>query len=284
MTPLERMRSAVNSVADLLGGAGRLPELEDVAGGDDEIEAESPDWDGGWYLGARRAPAHPGRVGRAIKPWLVVVHTTDMLPGTFNALLRKRAGERGKGNGEHFALGIDPGQGLVQEVPVDRNGNHAGGPDGKHGVIVAAGRRLHPNTLSIGIEVHNAGALRLVAGEWRTGSRDDDGVWRPSGAPVPGNQVESDPARDGRGWHLPSLWQLEQLEQLLLAFGDCPVMVPPPASWMIDPNGTPQGYAPHVVIRGVPVVGHVTLDPNRKGDPHPPLSRWLRELATRTSR
>lgn len=281
MTPLARIIGAVNLVADKLGGAGRLPELEDVAGGDDELEAESPDWDGGWYLGARRAPAHPGRVGRSIKPWLVVVHCTDMLEGTMGALLRNRAGERGKGNGEHFVLGRTPAQGLVQEVPVDRNANHAGGPDGKHGILVVNGKRLHPNAHSIGIEVHNAGGLRLVAGEWRTGSRDDDGVWRPHGKPVPGNEVERDPARDGRGWHIPTLWQLEQLEQLLLAFGDCPVMVSAPASWSIDPNGTPQKFAPNLVIAGRPLVGHVTLDPNRKNDPHPPLSRWLRELAAR---
>ncbi len=279
MTPLERAWAAINRVADLLGGAGRLPELEDVAGGDDQLEDEAPDWDGGWYLGARRAPAHPGRVGRGIKPWLVVVHTTDMLPGTMAGLLKRRASERGKGNGEHFVLGRDPGQGLVQEVPVDRNANHAGGPAGAHGWVVAGGARLHPNTLSVGIEVHNAGGLRLVAGAWRTGSRDDDGVWRPAGAPVPGADVERDPQREGRGWHIPTAWQLEQLEQLLRAFGGCQVMVPPPATWSIDPSGTPQGYAPLVEIAGHPVVGHVTLDPARKGDPHPPISRWLRELA-----
>lgn len=257
-----------------------VPEL-DTSGGDDDLADESPDWDGGWYLGARRAPIHPGRMGRGIQPWLTVVHTTDMHPGdaTYHALVRAWQRSAGRGAGAHFLVGRGPSTGLTQLTPVDRNGQHAGGPGGQHGWTVVAGRRRHPNSVAIGIEVHCAGAVRRVDGAWRYGGRDDDGVWRPEGAPIHPGEVEPDPARPGRGWQRATTWQLEQLEQLLGALGRCPVMVPAPAAWAIDPHGTPGPWAPRVVIGGRPVVGHVTLDPRRKLDPWPPISGALRAMA-----
>jgi hypothetical protein len=104
--------------------AVRMPELAAeprTAGGDDQHEA----WDGGWWRGARRQPAHPGRVGGRCTPWAVVVHTTDMAPGTWDGLMRRLQRDAGRGAGAHFWLGRTPEQGLVQSVAVDRNANHA---------------------------------------------------------------------------------------------------------------------------------------------------------------
>jgi hypothetical protein len=270
----------IGSVVRRLLGLTALTEAA-VAGGDDQLADESPDWDGGRYLGARWSPCHPGRVGRAIKPWLVVVHATDMIPSSFDDLLRARKATAGKGNAEHFLIGRTREQGVVQEIPVDRNANHAGGPDG-HGWLKVPGRAalVHPNAVAIGIEVHCAGALRLIGGQWRYAPRDPaTGLPKPIGGAIPADMVEVDPAREGRGWHRPTTYQLDELRGLLTAIAACPVRVPPPAGWSIVPHGKPPSWAPDVVIDGVPVVGHVTLDPNRKGDPHPPIARWLREVA-----
>lgn len=42
-------------------------------------------WERGWWIQAMQKPAHKGRIGGTIVPKAVVVHTTDMMTGTFNA-------------------------------------------------------------------------------------------------------------------------------------------------------------------------------------------------------
>ncbi len=254
------------------------PPPANTAGGDDHLADASPLWDGGRYLAATWSPIHPGRVGRAIKPWLVVVHTTDMHPSTFGALLRRWRATADRGAGAHFLLGRSSADGLHQLVSCDRNGNHAGGAT--HGWLRVRGAEVHPNTVSIGIEVHCAGNVIRRGGRWWCWQRD--AVSRelvPIGEPLPEADVEPDPAHPGRGWHRPSAYQLAELQRLLLALGHCPVMVapPPPASWGIIPNG-PQylpAWAPQVMVGTLPVVGHCTLDPADKTDPGPVISRWL---------
>lgn len=59
-------------------------------------------WERGWWLQARQMPAHRGRIGAAIIPKAVVVHTTDMAPGTFGALVRGWQKRPGAGNAAHF--------------------------------------------------------------------------------------------------------------------------------------------------------------------------------------
>jgi hypothetical protein len=259
----------------LAAGRQRLGD-DHVAGGDSHDEAADPSWDGGRYLGARWAPAHPGRVGRAIRPWAVVVHTTDMRPETFGALVRAWGARPGAGNAAHFVLGRTPDEGLVQVVDVGRNANHAGGQP-RHGWFTGAGGELvHPNLVSVGIEVHNAGLLVRDRGQWRTWRRDS-GRLVPIGAPIPDADVEPDARHRDRGWHRPTAYQLGELERLLAAIAACSLVRPWPVGWGVRPSGEPPPWAPRV-LHYMPIVGHVTLDPARKTDPGPMLSSWLNAL------
>jgi hypothetical protein len=244
----------------------------DTEGGDDPEPAV---WDGGRYLGAQWRPAHPGRVGPAIRPIGSVVHETQMHPDSFGALVRAWERSAGRGACAHFLIGRDERQGHVQMVDAARNGNHAGGRPA-HGWLLLNGRRVHPNSVLLGIEVHTAGPVRRVAGQWRAGEYRD-GQWTPHGAPLDPGEIEVDPKHPDRGWHRPTEYQLRELELLLRSFETCPVMRPYPSGWGVQPNGTPPAWAPRGEIAERVVVGHTTLDPNRKSDPGPVISRWLAE-------
>lgn len=105
--------------------------------------------DHGWVNWARIMPAHPGRVGGAIKPRMIVWHDTDTPPGTGNAICKSWHETPGAGNCAHFVIAED---GFVtQLVDIYHNGNHAGGKD--HGVI----NGMHPNINTVGIELVNPG-------------------------------------------------------------------------------------------------------------------------------
>lgn len=259
----------------------------EAATGGGELEDLDVGWDGGWWRGARRHDAHPGRVGGKCRPWAAVVHTTDMHPDTWKGLLTRLQRDAGKGNGAHFWIGRSAEQGIVQTVGLDRNANHAGGATYGRLVVGAgrAARELHPNAVTVGIEVHCAGAVIRQGGQWyaidRSKDLDGDGDRDvgPTGAPLPAVEVDLDPRRPGRGWHRPSAWQVERVAELLAAIGDYPARAPVPATWSVKPNGKAQSWAPNVVIGGLPVLGHVTLDPADKLDPWPPLSRELMLLA-----
>lgn len=272
-----------------------------TAGGDDHLSDR--EWDGGRLTWARWAPAHPGRVGRAIRPWAVVVHATAMHADTFDALVRGWQARPGAGNAAHFIVGRTAAQGTVQVVDVGRNGNHAGGKAhgwftlGEGKVTVTHGDKterlpnlIHPNVASIGIEVHNAGEVRRINGEWRCGDYAPGG-WKPSGAPLHPDDVEATNAT--RGWHRPTEWQLAELGRLLEALKLCPAMSLMSSfigqRWGVQPNGTPPPWAPSLTAyvdgddaptedaRILPIVGHCTLDPRDRSDPGLPISRWLAE-------
>lgn len=233
-----------------------------------------PEWADGWYLGAIRKPSHPGRWGKAITPRGRVTHTTDMMPSTFAPLLRNWTTQRGRGNGAHFLLGRTKEDGLVQLCPINRNGNHAGGPlvNGKRiqGWIKMDGKLVHPNTLYVGIEVHCAGGLHLIGGQWRDAERKD-GKLVPKGPAIPASDVEVDPVRPTRGFHRPTAYQLDQLARLYDAMD--PLLKPFPKGAVVIPSGEVDAWA---LPGGVVDVGHVSLDPVRKTDPGYELMRFVR--------
>jgi len=224
----------------------------------------------GWFLGATRKAAHPGRVGKAIKPWCVVVHTTDMLPHTFNALVHAWTTNADRGACAHFLIGRTPEEGLVQFVPVTRNANHAGGKPA-HGWFRSgvAGYRIHPNTVSVGIEVSNAGALRKMPdGKWYQYSYSERKIVGKAFAP---EDVHVD--ERGKGWHKPTQYQLDTLSMLLDEIET--QLAPVPAKIITAPNGVVPAYGRIPNPERPRVVGHVTLDPNRKSDPGPVIMELL---------
>lgn len=227
----------------------------------------SPAFVDGWWSEAHRIDAHPGRIGPPIDPCCVVDHTTDMHPDDWDALLnalRTRAGDRAC---MQFLVGRTEAYGIVQLVPITRNGNHAGGPH--HGVYVAgSGQVFHPNTLAVGIEFHCAGGqVRLVGNEWRY---IENGVMH--GAPIPASEIEADQARPGRGWHCLSSFQVAVRAKLHAALDD--VMRPMPAGLVARSTG--EAVPSWAVPRTMRFVGHVSLDPTDRADPWPPGMRALR--------
>lgn len=222
-------------------------------------------WVDGWWAGAKRTPAHPGRVGGPITPWSTVVHTTDMLPEEWAALVASWTTRAGEGACAHFLIGRDAAHGVVQFVPVNRNGNHAGGPG--HGVYVVNGTQLHPNLVSVGIEVHCAGGVPLLAGAWRLVEGG-----KAHGPAIPATDVAVDPARPGRGWHVVTEYQREQLQAILGDLETVQARVPAGATKRAF-GETPASYA---VLPGARVATHAELDPVHRADPWPLTSAWLR--------
>ena len=217
-----------------------------------------------WWSRAVRKPAHRGRVGPPIKPWCVVLHTTDMLPGTFDAIVKSWTTTAGVGQCANFLIGRIPEQGVVQFISIDRNSNHAGGPT--HGWFVVDGKKVHPNSVSVSIEIHNAGQLRLVDGEWRSWDYQHK---QPQGDPFDPADVEVDQHRPTRGWHRLTQYQHDTLTALLADLEA--VLAPMPASVAIESNG-PQTNQ-WAKVANCRIVGHVTLDPERKTDPGPEVMR-----------
>lgn len=239
-------------------------------------------WSNGWWRAAAQRLAHPGRAGHAIQPFAVVAHTTDMLPEEWDALVAAWQTRPGDGACAHFLIGRDVDHGVIQLIPITRNANHAGGPPG-HGVfrtespkgtppIAHCGRDLHPNLVSVGIELHCAGGVRRIDGAWRL---VEDG--KAHGAPLPDADVTSDPQRPGRGWHHVTDYQRERFAALLGDLED--VLLPVPAGTVKVAFGeTPPAYA---VLPGARIATHAELDPKNRADPWPPLCDWLRARASR---
>ena len=225
----------------------------------------SPRWVDGWWAGAKRTPAHPGRVGGAITPWSTVVHTTDMLPEEWAALVAAWTTRAGEGACAHFLVGRDEAHGVVQFAPITRNGNHAGGPG--HGVYVVGGKQLHPNLVAVGIEIHCAGGVQLINGAWRL---VEGGAAH--GAVIPASDVAPDPARPGRGWHVVTEYQREQVTMIL---GDLETVLAraPAGATKLAFGETPPTYA---VLPGARVATHAELDPVHRADPWPLTSAWLK--------
>lgn len=243
----------------------------------DSVEhAPSPRWLNGWWQGAVRMPAHPGRVGGPIAAFLIGVHTTDMLSGTRSGqgdewvpLVRAWTERPGDGACANFLFGRDEAHGVLQFVSILRNANHMGGPG--HGVIdTARATGLHPNNCAIGIEFHCAGGVRRIGGAWRL---VEGGVAH--GAPVPDEEVTPDPARPGRGWHNLTDYQRARFADLLRDLE--PVLGPLPAGVRARATGAEQPD-PIAVMPAGRLVTHWQLDPVHRGDPWRPACEWLRGL------
>lgn len=231
----------------------------------DEPTPAAPRWTDGWWSGARRTPAHAGRVGPQIRPCCTVVHTTDMLPDEWNALLTAWQTRPGDGACAHFIIGRDKDAGVAQCVPITRNGNHAGGPG--HGVFKAgSGPAIHPNTIAVGIELHCAGGVQRVDGAWRLVEGG-----KAHGTQLYDFEVIPDPQRPGRGWHVITDYQREQLRALLADLEL--VLAPMPAGLVAKSTGeaVPSWGTP----TNARIVGHVSLDPAHRSDPWPPMMRVL---------
>lgn len=235
----------------------------------------------GWYFGARKFPIHPRRMGGEIEPCGVVDHTTDMMPGTMPALLKRWRNEQSNGAGAHFVLGRRaptaaelmseefPSCGLVQLTPIYRNGNHAGG-NPSHGWVLypregKSPQQVHPNLVYIGIEIDCAGKL-VKSGQAF--------IHTATGKVIPREDVFID--ERGKPWHRVTEYQFEQLAQLHDEIEK--VLKPFPAGTTVRPNGSYQlNGVSWGALPGVRFVGHVTLDPIRKTDPGPQVIAWLRE-------
>jgi N-acetyl-anhydromuramyl-L-alanine amidase AmpD len=187
-----------------------------------------------------------------------------MVPETWDDLLSSWTRQVGPGDCAHFVIGRESTDGVVQLVPITHNANHAGGPG--HGSFVAGAQSWHPNSVSVGIEVHCAGAVRKVDGDWRL---VEDG--RPQGAAISDDDVEPDPQRPGRGWHKVTGYQYQQLASLLDALET--VLGALPQGCVAQSVEQPPAYASFTTGR---TVGHVSLHAAQRGDPWPPTCDWMR--------
>lgn len=245
---------------------GPPPDEEPVLTVKDVMEAKeamsSNPWEFGWWYEARKAQAHPGRIGNAIVPRAIVVHTTDMAPGTFNALIKSWTTQRGRGNAAHFLIGRN-GE-VVQFAPITRNANHAGGKT--HGWWKTATGQIHPNTAAVGIELDCAGRLK---------QRADGTPYHPdTGKAIPLADVYWD--SKGRPWHKVTEPQLYTLRKLI---DDLKVALKPMDA-KVAPSGDyrKNGVAHYAPANNPWLVGHVTLDPVNKTDPGPQVMEWLNQV------
>ncbi|TXH41010.1 MAG: N-acetylmuramoyl-L-alanine amidase [Desulfurellales bacterium] len=232
----------------------------------------------GWSPSAIRREMHQIRIGPPRTLRAVVVHTTDMSPRSFDALVKSWTTTPGecarRGVGAHFLIGRTPEQGVVQLASVLNKTAHAGGKSAGywllHDPAEEQGSSINPNDIAVGIEVHNAGELRRVNGRWcqveRINGKPVAGKWT-----CPDEDVEVDSRLPTRGWHKTTQYQLEVLGPLLQMLDR--TMPPLPIGSIARPRTGE--CALWQQTQSARVVGHCSLDPTRKSDPWPPLMRWL---------
>lgn len=231
----------------------------------------------GLYDGARYVAAHASRVGGQITPRAVVVHDTDMVPNGFAGLVRAWS-MGGPGPCAHFIIGRDATQGLVQMVPIIRNGEHAGGA--VHGNWVTPdGSKIHPNSIAVGIEVHTAGRL-----DWKSADR---AVLLDKHIPVAEFSVAAGEVFVddlGRPWHMALSYQLDTLAQLLTdlhgQLGPLQAHPVPDAALVKDRSKWDMSWAAPVCTT---LVGHASIDPINKTDPGPQLMTFINDLARKAN-
>jgi hypothetical protein len=227
--------------------------------------------DNGFVDYATIIKANEGRIGSIIYPKAIVVHTTDTKPGGFKAITKSWSEKPGQGNAAHFMIGRDESDGLVQFISINRNANHAGGQT--HGWFQNKSNLkdvYHPNLISIGIEIDNAGYL----------------VTRPNN--VSGNRYfhmdtnteikRTDVFVDDydKAWHKLTQYQFDMLHKLLDTLSS--VVNKFDSSIQVVPNGTYEGNQAVWAKQFNPwLVGHATLDPRNKTDPGTEVMLKLKE-------
>jgi len=219
----------------------------------------------GWWIGARRVHAHPGRVGPPIRAIATGLHTCDMLWDEWDALHEAWTGKPGDGACANVLIGPDELHGVSQFVPMTHNSNHMGGPG--HGVFVIGGREVHPNTITNSIEIHCAGGVRLVNGQWRL---VENGVAH--GTPIPASDVIPDPQRPGRGTHRITDYQYATVARLLADLNAWQAPLPAGTTTRAFGETVPaiaHGKSPRVVT-------HWEMDPVHRSDPWAQCCAWLR--------
>jgi hypothetical protein len=232
----------------------------------DVVHADHPCFVDGWWSHAKQMKAHPGRIGGPINPYASVVHTTDMLPDEWDALIKAWIERGGDGSCATFLIGRDEAHGVLQFCPVTRNANHAGGSG--HGVFDhARATGVHPNLVAVGIELHCAGGVQRVNGLWRLVEQG-----KAHGMPLPDADVIADPHRPGRGWHVVTDYQRERLTSLLADLEG--VLAPMPAG--LRARSTGEASPAWATPKTPRVVTHAWLDPAHRADPWPPTCAWLR--------
>lgn len=247
-------------------GVLKVPEFDTAS---PPVESTLPAFrrDGTWRQADREVDPHPYRLGGTAWPGVVVVHTTDMMPNTFEPLLKQWHNTPGAGACANLLIGRDSKQGVVQLTPFGRNGNHAGGPT--HGNFYYADpakgiKPIHPNLVSYGIEVHGAGRLY-----WKKGSGFKTAQFI-EGGKVKGEFGNEDVYIDGlnRPWHLVTEYQLERLDALLADLK--PVLTG--TDFVVKASGNWKdeavGFAEPILHQ---LMGHASLDPVSKSDPGPQL-------------
>lgn len=222
--------------------------------------------DGKWSE-ATYAQMHAGRIGRGIVPQTLVVHTTDMRPGTFGALVKSWTGQAGRGNGAHFLIGKTKEDGVVQFAPITRNGNHAGGPNcggfrTPGGTVV-----INPNVVSVGVEIDNAGRLVKDAKGW---------YHRDTKYRFAAEDVFVD--EKGRGWEKVTEYQEQMLRYLWQDLR--PLLKPWPAGTTVTPNATysSQGVT-YAAAVSPSLIGHASTNPINKTDPGPQVMEIINKWA-----
>lgn len=218
-----------------------------------------------WSLATQR-PAHPKRLGRAIVPQTLIVHTTDMKPGTFDAIVKRWTSEPGKGNAAHFLIGKTEKDGVVQFAPIHQNANHAGGAN-CGGIKLPNGVIVHPNVCSVGVEIDNAGKLKKDKAGW---------YHKDTGYRFAPEDVFVD--EKGRGWEKITPYQITMLSYLWNALR--PTLKPYPEGTTVMPNAT---YESQGSIYGKPtkpsLIGHVSTNPINKTDPGPQVMKEINSWA-----
>lgn len=274
MTDEEKLEAIVATEIERLHRMSMLGDFGTAGPVDHPPVASRPDhsaFPGGYWIGARRVDPHPHRRGGATDPCVILDHTTDMHPDDWDALIEGWVKRPGDGACANLLVGQTEQHGVVQFTPIDHNGNHAGGlpPPNGHGWFVDPARpgNIHPNLLTVGIEFHSAGGmLRLIGGAWRF---VEDG--KIHGAPIAPSEVEPDPQRPGRGWHLLTPYQ-KMIRDWLHSDLDKALRPLPPGLRAVSTGEAVPSWG---VPRSMRFIGHVTLDPTNRADPWPPGMRAL---------